>query len=158
MVRQNSPFIPGETMKNITETKLGRREALQVFGVGASLLALEACTKDTPAPIAAKPVEPPKPAEAPKPAPVAEAAKPAEAVAEAKPADGLDCKTKAPIDDASAGLRRALQYKETAADPAKVCSKCAQFEAAKFDACGGCKLFTGAVNPNGGCLSFAPKA
>jgi hypothetical protein len=61
------------------------------------------------------------------------------------------------IDDTSKGLRKTLQYKDTAADPAKKCSGCAQFEAGKYGDCGSCKLFTGPVQPTGGCLSFAPK-
>lgn len=67
----------------------------------------------------------------------------------------LDCNTQP--DETSKNLRKTLQYKKEATDPAKHCSACAQFEAGKFGECGGCKLFTGPVRPNGGCLSFAPK-
>ena len=42
--------------------------------------------------------------------------------------------------------------------PGKKCSNCAQFEAGKYKECGGCKLFAGAVNPEGYCLSWAVKA
>jgi hypothetical protein len=51
-----------------------------------------------------------------------------------------------------------MQYKNPAAIPEKHCSACAQFIPGKYGDCGGCKLFTGPVNPNGGCLSFAPLA
>jgi hypothetical protein len=63
----------------------------------------------------------------------------------------------ATIDDTSKGLRRTLQYKDKSDTPDKKCSSCAQYDAGKFGDCGGCKLFTGPVNPNGACLSFAPK-
>ncbi len=68
---------------------------------------------------------------------------------------GTECEAK--IDDASRKLRQTLQYYDKAVDPAKHCSICAQFEAGKFADCGGgCKVIPGPVNPNGGCLSFAP--
>ncbi len=66
-----------------------------------------------------------------------------------------DCN--ATIDDASKNLRKVLQYTDKAVAPEKNCAACAQFEAGKYGDCGGCKLFTGPVNPKGGCLSFAPK-
>ena len=61
------------------------------------------------------------------------------------------------IDETSRNLRKVLQYNDKAVDPAKHCEICAQFEAGKYGDCGACKLFTGPVNPKGGCLSFAPK-
>jgi hypothetical protein len=70
----------------------------------------------------------------------------------------LNCKDKAPIDEASKGLRRALQYKEKSAEAGKNCLGCAQYNVGTYGDCGGCKLFTGAVNPGGHCLSYAPKA
>ena len=90
-------------------------------------------------------------------APVAEAAPEMDAH-EAKAEGDVNCKEAAPIDETSKGLRRALQYKEKTDDAAKKCSGCAQFEAKKYGGCGACKLFTGAVNPNGVCLSYAPLA
>lgn len=59
------------------------------------------------------------------------------------------------IDETSKGLRKALQYKEAAADPAKQCKDCLQYDKGKFGECGGCKLFTGPVKPGGSCMSFA---
>jgi len=70
----------------------------------------------------------------------------------------LRCKEKVALDEAAVGLRRALQYKEKAPTAEKHCSICAQFEAGKYGECGGCKVLPGAVNPDGVCLSFAPKA
>ncbi len=69
----------------------------------------------------------------------------------------LNCKTKIPVDPAAMQVRRNLQYKEKSEQPGKKCSNCAQFEAGKYKECGGCKLFAGAVNPEGSCLSWAAK-
>ena len=69
------------------------------------------------------------------------------------------CQDKIEVDESAATLRRTLQYKEKADTPAKKCSLCAQFEVQRYagTGCGGCKLFAGAVSPEGGCFSFAPK-
>lgn len=115
-----------------TPVKIGRRGTLKLFSVGAatSLLgfAVLACKKDTPQ---------------------------GGSSGDTKAGGNQGCDTE--IDDTSRNLRKTLQYKKEASDPAKQCKACAQFEAAKFGDCGGCKLFTGPVRPNGGCLSFAPK-
>jgi type IV secretory pathway VirB10-like protein len=156
----------------IMETQIDRRKTLHVLGFGlVGSMLLPACKKDEvaaapkPAPAAAPPppapvaVAPPPPAAAPD-APAAPAAPdaPAAPAAEAKAEGDVNCKEAAPIDETSKGLRRALQYKEKTDDAAKKCSGCAQFEAKKYGGCGACKLFTGAVNPNGVCLSYAPLA
>lgn len=70
---------------------------------------------------------------------------------------GLNCKNKVPIDPAAAQVRRNLQYAEKSNVPGKKCSNCVQFEAGKYKECGGCKLFAGAVHPDGYCLSWAAK-
>ncbi len=69
-------------------------------------------------------------------------------------AAALDCKTA--VDDTSKNLRRTLQYRVKADPPEKHCAACAQFVKAQYGECGGCKLFTGPVREEGGCLSFAP--
>lgn len=76
-----------------------------------------------------------------------------EARAQAAPS----CKNKIPVDPAAVQMRRNLQYMEKSNQPGKKCSTCAQFEAGKYKECGGCKLFAGAVNPEGSCLSWAAK-
>lgn len=142
-----------------------RRKTIQVLGLTAgSLLVFQGC-KEEPKPPAPAPAPPPAPVAAKPPEPAAKPAEPAAPADPAAPAQptaaangDLNCKEAAPIDEASKGLRRALQYKEKSAEAGKNCAGCAQFEAAKFGACGGCKLFTGAVNPGGHCLSYAPKA
>jgi len=110
-----------------------------------------------PAPAAQPPPQAAQPPPAQAAPPPAEAPAPAQA-APAPTQGGLSCKTAAPIDEASQSLRRALQYHEAGTTPEKRCRLCAQFEAGKYGPCGGCKLFTGAVNPEGVCLSFAPRA
>ncbi len=54
--------------------------------------------------------------------------------------------------------RNSLGYKEKAADPAKACSKCSQYEAKGEGQCGGCKVMKGPIHPDGSCNAFAPKA
>jgi len=70
-----------------------------------------------------------------------------------KPAGG-GCAT--PPDEASKTMRKTLQYKAATDNPAKKCSGCAQYTAGTYGDCGGCKLFSGPVQPNGVCLSYAP--
>lgn len=127
-------------MENKNGSKLvGRRRVLQLVGVGVGvgfgaggLLGLEGC-KD-------------KATEG--------GATGANTGASAGGGGALDCKS--PIDDTSKGLRKTLQYKAKADVPEKNCKSCAQFVAGQYGDCGGCKLMTGPVRPEGGCLSFAP--
>ena len=72
---------------------------------------------------------------------------------------GGSCEAKIPGDETATNLRRTLQYKEQSDTPDKKCTTCAQFESDRYAGmgCGGCKLFGGAVNPDGVCLSFAPR-
>ena len=76
---------------------------------------------------------------------------------EARADAGLNCKTKVAIDPAAQQIRRTLQYAEKSNTPGKRCDNCSQYEVGKFKECGGCKLFAGAVNPAGYCLSWAAK-
>jgi hypothetical protein len=69
----------------------------------------------------------------------------------------LNCKSKVALDPTATQTRRNVQYVEKSNLPGKKCSTCAQFEAGKYKECGGCKLFGGAVNPEGVCLSWAAK-
>lgn len=113
--------------------RLGRREALQIFGAGLAvggLASLGACSKEA----------------APSPG-----AQPSTAA----PAGAPSCESA--IDPESAQTRGTLQYSDVAAVPEKNCAACAQFLADKYGACGGCNLFAGPVKPAGGCLAFAPK-
>lgn len=115
---------------------LGRRRTLQVLGLGlgaaTGLFALGGCSKDKPA------------------GPEADPKAGAGGGGGAK-----DCNST--IDDASKAQRKTLQYKKVATVPEKKCTACAQYIEKSYGDCGGCKLFTGPVQPEGGCLSFAPK-
>jgi len=117
--------------KNDRAAILGRRRTLQLLGMGigaaTGLVALAGCDKGAPS-----------------------------GGGESKGGAGaLDCS--ATIDEASKATRKTLQYKKVAATPEKKCTACVQYDPGKFGDCGGCKLFTGPVQPEGGCLSFAPK-
>ncbi len=125
-------------MENHNDSKndsklLGRRRALQILGVGVAaggLLALEACKGSSSDSTGSS--------------------------GSASTAGGGDCTTD--IDENSTTLRRTLQYNDKAAVPEKHCSACVQYIDGKYGKCGGgCKVIPGPVNPNGGCLSFAPK-
>ncbi len=128
-------------MKTKIEKQVSRRETIHLLGVGLAttgMLALAACKQQqqdaTPSGGGGA---------TPAPAPAPQAAV-------------LDCNT--PIDSTSKNARLVMQYKNPAAIPEKHCSACSQFTPNKYGDCGACKLFTGPVNPNGGCLSFAPLA
>ena len=112
---------------------IGRRRTLQLLGVGlatgGSLLAVGGCKDDS-------------------------KGGGATSGGEAPGTSAKDCRSS--VDDASKQLRRTLQYKAEAVDAAKKCKVCVQFQKGAYGDCGGCKLFTGPVNPEGGCLSFAP--
>lgn len=70
-------------------------------------------------------------------------------------AEDVECKGEP--DAKSKQMRKALQYVEKSKKSGQVCSNCLQWKKPEGDAkCGGCKLFTGPVNPNGYCLSYAP--
>ncbi len=133
------------------DAKIGRRHSLKVVGFGflgaAGLVNLTACSSKEES---AKP--PPKPA-----APAAPAAPAEKAPAEpAQAAGGEGCD--ATIDAASTQMRTALQYKPASDQEGKNCSNCAQFKPGEYGDCGGCQLFTGPVQNNGYCLSWAAKA
>ncbi len=125
---------------------VGRRYTLHLLGVGLAAGGfLAACKQDKESNSGGEPTAPTPPSGQPSPQPAAGGGSAA-----------LDCNT--PVDAASKQTRLVMQYKNPAAIPEKHCSACAQYIPGKYGDCGGCKLFTGPVNPNGGCLSFAPLA
>lgn len=133
-------------------TKIGRRHSLKVVGFGflgaAGLVNLAACSKKESAGGAEKAPAKQPPAKQP-PAEQAPAKQ-----AEAAGGEGCD----ATVDAASTQLRTALQYKEVTDQEGKNCLNCAQFKPGAYGECGGCNLFTGPVQNNGYCLSWAAKA
>lgn len=84
-------------------------------------------------------------------------AKSGTAFAEKHAEKAVDCSKEGKIDKGSAQMRKALQYVDQSKKKGQMCSGCLQWKAAeKGKSCGGCKLFTGPVSPNGYCLSYAP--
>lgn len=72
-------------------------------------------------------------------------------------AGNLDCTKAGKIDKASELMRKALRYIEQTKFEGKDCVACMQWiPPKKGKTCGGCKLFSGPVNPLGYCLSYAP--
>jgi hypothetical protein len=68
------------------------------------------------------------------------------------------CEDVTGLSPADVAVRRdTAAYVETAADPAKKCSLCAQYGSAAPNACGSCKVVKGPINPEGGCKLFVPK-
>ena len=135
-------------MENKTVT---RRRALHVIGMTTGGLVLIGCQqgeKGVP-----KKKEMKEAAAAAKKAPAAAASAPAAAAAAAGD-DGCG----GAIDDKSKNLRSTLQYVEKSTTEGKNCSNCLQYKApAAGKKCGGCNLFSGPVQPNGYCLSWAAK-
>src|SRR5262249_51106206 len=105
---------------------IGRRHALQVIGIGAAGL-MAACS---------------------------DWKRKSDEGSQQQAGGGGTCMEKDPGDDAAQQLRKNLQYKEKTDNPVKRCNLCVQFEPNKYGECGACKLFKGAVNPVGVCLSF----
>lgn len=60
-----------------------------------------------------------------------------------------------PIDAQSQQLRTNLQYVDQSTIEGRTCANCAQYTADTFGDCGGCNVFSGPVQPNGYCLSWA---
>lgn len=68
------------------------------------------------------------------------------------------CEDVTGLSPAEVAVRRdTAAYVEVATDPAKKCSACAQYEAKGPNACGGCKVVKGPINPEGSCKLFVPK-
>ena len=80
------------------------------------------------------------------------------------PAAALACGKKELVCEDTAGLlpteidmRNAQQYVDKSADAAKNCANCQFYKPAAPDACGGCTLLKGTINPKGNCKSWAAK-
>ncbi|GAB5545457.1 MAG: high-potential iron-sulfur protein [Sandaracinaceae bacterium] len=59
------------------------------------------------------------------------------------------------VDAQSQQLRQTLQYVEQSTQDGKWCHNCVQYTAGTHGACGSCTVFTGPVQPDGYCLSWA---
>lgn len=69
----------------------------------------------------------------------------------------LSCTDVAGLSPADAATRTSLNYVDAATDPAKVCSGCVLYVAGQPNACGGCQVVKGPINPGGSCNSWAKK-
>lgn len=70
----------------------------------------------------------------------------------------LVCTDVAGLSAADAATRTSLNYVDASADPAKVCSGCVLYQPGQPNACGGCQVVKGPINPGGSCTSWAKKA
>ncbi len=70
----------------------------------------------------------------------------------------LNCTDTSGLAAGDLAMRQQLKYVDAATDPAKVCSGCQFFQAKAPDACGGCTLVKGPINPKGSCASWVQKA
>jgi hypothetical protein len=70
----------------------------------------------------------------------------------------LSCEDVSGLSPAELAMRRdTAAYAEASTDPAKKCSGCAQYEPKGADACGGCKVVKGPINPEGTCKLWVAK-
>jgi hypothetical protein len=69
----------------------------------------------------------------------------------------LSCVDTTSLSAADAQVRVALAYVDQSTMPGKDCDKCQQFLPGPANACGGCKVLRGPINPAGYCKSFAAK-
>lgn len=71
---------------------------------------------------------------------------------------GLQCTDVAGLSPADAATRNSLSYVDASPDPTKVCSACVLYIVGQPNACGGCQVVKGPINPAGSCTSWAKKA
>lgn len=125
----------------MTERKLNRREfmeramvlGLAASGMGATLMACSAPKRDGGEAKAAG-------GEAPKPA-----------------AAALNCTDVSGLSDGEKKGREMNKYIEISATAGKNCANCALYEDKGPDACGGCKVVKGPINPKGYCTLWVAK-
>ena len=71
----------------------------------------------------------------------------------------LNCEDASALSDADKAMRTTLKYVDKSTDPAKICSGCNFFQKpSQENACGGCTLVKGPINPGGLCSSWVQKA
>jgi len=88
--------------------------------------------------------------------PAAEEAPAAEEPAAEAAAEG--CTDVSGLTESEVQMRNSLQYVDTSTTDGKTCANCALYiPAEEGAACGGCNLIKGPINPDGYCMSWAPK-
>jgi hypothetical protein len=70
----------------------------------------------------------------------------------------LSCVDTTSLSSADAQVRVSLGYVDQTTMPGKDCTKCQQYLPGPENACGGCKVLRGPINPAGYCKSFAAKS
>jgi len=141
---------------------ISRRQTLQILGAGLVVTpSLVACSEGGGGAPAAKKEAPKKEmakTEEKEKKPGSQPEKTAAADGEKKGGESgeIAC-DQSKVDDQSKSMRKTLQYVAKSPKEGKYCKGCAQYIKPEGGAaCGGCKLFSGPVNPNGYCLSYAP--
>lgn len=69
----------------------------------------------------------------------------------------LSCTDTAGLSAPDLATRTTFNYQDQSPDPAKKCSGCQLFQAAGANACGGCTLVKGRINPSGTCTAFVAR-
>lgn len=69
----------------------------------------------------------------------------------------LSCTNTAGLSPTDLATRTTFNYQESSSDPNKLCSRCQLFQAAAPNACGGCTLVKGPINPSGTCTAFVAR-
>jgi hypothetical protein len=69
----------------------------------------------------------------------------------------LNCSDTTGLASADVSLRTTLGYVDVSTQPGKTCTGCSQFKPGPANACGGCAILKGLINPGGYCKSFTAK-
>lgn len=69
----------------------------------------------------------------------------------------LSCTDTAGLAAADLTMRTTLGYVDASPEGAKSCANCMLYKPAAADACGGCQVVKGPINPKGYCKSWAAK-
>lgn len=85
------------------------------------------------------------------------AAMPAAIAACKKDSSSLTCTDTAGLSATDTATRTTFNYQDRSGDPNKKCSRCQLFQAAAPNACGGCTLVKGPINPDGTCNAFVAR-
>jgi len=70
----------------------------------------------------------------------------------------LNCNDVSGLTDEQKQARTALEYVEVTPQADKTCDNCNFWQAGQANACGGCTLIQGPINPKGYCKSWVAKA
>ncbi len=69
----------------------------------------------------------------------------------------LSCTDTAGLSAADLTMRTTLGYVDASPEPAKNCANCMLYKPGAPEACGGCQVVKGQINPKGYCKSWATK-